>query len=140
MKAKNLSIIKDSEGLCLEAYLPTPNDVPTIGYGHTKGVRMGQHISQAQAEQFLLEDVKWAEDVVNSSVQVSLSQNQFDALVSFVFNIGASAFQKSTLLKLLNDGDYEGAANQFPRWNKQAGKELKGLTKRRYAERELFLK
>ena len=139
MKIKNLDIIKKSEGLRLEAYLPTPNDVPTIGYGHTKGVRMGQRISLAQAEQFLLEDVDWAEDAVNSLVKVKLSQNQFDALVSFVFNIGAGAFSKSTLLKYLNAGDYGGAANQFLRWNKQAGKELKGLTKRRQEERALFL-
>ena len=139
MKIKNLDIIKKSEGLRLEAYLPTPNDIPTIGYGHTKGVRMGQRISLAQAEQFLLEDVDWAEDAVNSLVKVKLSQNQFDALVSFVFNIGAGAFSKSTLLKYLNAGDYGGAANQLLRWNKQAGKELKGLTKRRQEERALFL-
>ena len=139
MKIKNLDIIKKSEGLRLEAYLPTPNDVPTIGYGHTKGVRMWQRISLAQAEQFLLEDVDWAEDAVNSLVKVKLSQNQFDALVSFVFNIGAGAFSKSTLLKYLNAGDYGGAANQLLRWNKQAGKELKGLTKRRQEERALFL-
>ena len=139
MKIKNLDIIKKSEGLRLEAYLPTPNDIPTIGYGHTKGVRMGQRISLAQAEQFLLEDVDWAEDAVNSLVKVRLSQNQFDALVSFVFNIGAGAFSKSTLLKCLNAGDYGSAANQLLRWNKQAGKELKGLTKRRQEERALFL-
>ena len=139
MKIKNLDIIKKSEGLRLEAYLPTPNDIPTIGYGHTKGVRMGQRISLAQAEQFLLEDVDWAEGAVNSLVKVRLSQNQFDALVSFVFNIGAGAFSKSTLLKYLNAGDYSSAANQLLRWNKQAGKELKGLTKRRQEERALFL-
>lgn len=139
MKIHNLDIIKKSEGLRLEAYLPTPNDVPTIGYGHTKGVRMGQRISLAQAEQFLLEDVDWAEDAVNSLVKVRLSQNQFDALVSFVFNVGATAFSKSTLLRLLNAGDYKGAADQFLRWNKQAGKVLRGLDTRRKEERALFL-
>ena len=139
MKIHNLDIIKKSEGLRLEAYLPTTNDVPTIGYGHTKSVKMGQCITINQAEQFLLEDVAWASDAVNRLVKVNLTQNQFDALVSFVFNVGATAFSKSTLLRLLNAGDYKGAADQFIRWNKQAGKELKGLTKRRQEERALFL-
>jgi len=139
MKIHNLGIIKKSEGLRLEAYLPTPNDVPTIGYGHTKGVKMGQHITINQAEQFLLEDVAWASDAVNRLVKVKLTQNQFDALVSFVFNVGATAFSKSTLLRLLNAGDYKGAADQFLRWNKQAGKVLRGLDTRRKEERALFL-
>lgn len=139
MKIHNLDIIKKSEGLRLEAYLPTPNDVPTIGYGHTKGVKMGQRITAKQAEQFLLEDVAWASDAVNRLVKVNLTQNQFDALVSFVFNVGATAFAGSTLLRLLNAGDYKGAADQFLRWNKQAGKVLKGLDTRRKEERALFL-
>lgn len=139
MKTKNLDIIKLHEGLHLDAYLPTPNDVPTIGYGHTKGVKLGQRITVLQANQFLQEDIAWAEDAVNSLVKVRLNQNQFDALVSFVFNIGATAFEKSTLLRLLNSGDYTGAANQFPRWNKQNGKVLNGLTKRRKEEQALFL-
>ena len=139
MKVSNLDIIKESEGLRLTAYMPTANDVPTIGYGHTHGVRMGQTITKAQAEQFLKEDVSWAEAAVNKQVKVSLNQNQFDALVSFVFNIGETTFAKSTLLRKLNAGDYNGAANEFPRWNKQAGVVLRGLVKRREREKQLFL-
>ena len=139
MKIKNISLIKKHEGLRLEAYLPTPNDVWTIGYGHTHTTKQGQKITEAQAETLLRKDIKWAEEAVNESVVVPLSQNQFDALVSFVFNVGAGAFGSSTLLRLLNSKDYEGAANQFLRWNKQKGVALKGLTKRREEERKLFL-
>ena len=139
MRVKNLDIIKRHEGLRLEAYMPTPNDVPTIGYGHTKGVEMGMRITHAQANEYLKQDVAWAQDTVNSLVKVRLTQNQFDALVSFVFNVGASAFAKSTLLRMLNGGDYQGAADQLLRWDKQGGKVLRGLTKRRAEERALFL-
>jgi lysozyme len=139
MKIKNISLIKKHEGLRLEAYLPTPNDVWTIGYGHTHTTKQGQKITEAQAETLLRKDIAWAEEAVNESVVVPLTQNQFDALVSFVFNVGAGAFGSSTLLRLLNSKDYEGAANQFLRWNKQKGVALKGLTKRREEERKLFL-
>ena len=139
MRTKNLQTIKDSEGLRLKAYLPTKNDVWTIGYGHTHGVYQGMTITEQQAEQFLHEDVKWAEDAVNQYVHVSLTQNQFDALVSFVFNVGTGNFSNSTLLRLLNKGDYKGAADQFLRWNKQKGVVLNGLTTRRKNERALFL-
>lgn len=139
MKTKNLEVIKDSEGLRLKAYLPTKNDVWTVGYGHTHGVYQGMVITEQQAEQFLHEDVKWAEDAVNQYVHVNLTQNQFDALVSFVFNVGTGNFSNSTLLKLLNKGDYKGAADQFLRWNKQKGVVLNGLTTRRKNERALFL-
>jgi lysozyme len=139
MKIKNISLIKKHEGLRLEAYLPTPNDVWTIGYGHTHTAKQGQKITGAQAEALLRKDITWAEEAVNKSVVVPLTQNQFDALVSFVFNVGAGAFGSSTLLRLLNSKDYEGAANQFLRWNKQKGVVLKGLTKRREEERKLFL-
>ena len=139
MKIKNISLIKQHEGLRLEAYLPTPNDVWTIGYGHTHTAKQGMKITEAQAEELLRKDVAWAEEAVNKSVVVPLTQNQFDALVSFTFNVGAGAMDSSTLLRLLNSGDYNGAANQFLRWNKQKGVALKGLTKRREEERKLFL-
>ena len=139
MKIDNISLIKKHEGLRLEAYLPTPNDVWTIGYGHTHTAKQGQKITEAQAEALLRKDITWAEEAVNKSVVVPLTQNQFDALVSFVFNVGAGAFGSSTLLRLLNSKDYDGAANQFLRWNKQKGVALKGLTKRREEERKLFL-
>lgn len=144
MKTKNIELIKESEGLRLKAYMPTKNDRPTIGYGHTKGVKMGMTITKAQAEQYLRDDLAWAENAVNRLVKVKLNQNQFDALVSFVFNLGEANFASSTLLRKLNTGDYEGAANQFPRWNKQRTKSgslevLDGLTIRRDKERKLFL-
>lgn len=140
MKTKNVDVIKKHEGLRLEAYLPTPNDVWTIGYGHTHTTTKGMRITEAQAEKLLYRDLAWAEDAVNDFVSVPLTQDQFDALVSFVFNVGAGAFVKSTLLRLLNSGDYKGAAQQFLRWNRQKGKVLNGLTRRRQEEMELFLK
>lgn len=139
MKVKNINLIKEGEGLRLKAYLPTPNDVWTIGYGHTKGVRPGMVITEQQAEQFLRQDIAWVEEALNRYVTVPLNQNQFDALASWVFNVGAGALKSSTLLKKLNAGDYQGAANELSRWNKQKGRVLTGLTNRRAKERELFL-
>ena len=139
MKVHNIDIIKEHEGLRLEAYLPTPNDVWTIGYGHTHTTKQGMKITAGQAESLLRKDITWVEKAVNKLVVVPLTQNQFDALASFVFNVGEGAFSSSTLLRLLNAGDYEGAANQLLRWNKQKGRVLNGLTKRREEERKLFL-
>ena len=100
---------------------------------------MGDTCTEEQAEAWFLEDVAWAEDCVNRAVTAQLSQEEFDACVSLCFNIGCKAFSGSTLVKMLNSSDYDGASEQFLRWNKQAGKELAGLTRRREAERELFL-
>ncbi len=140
MKTVNIECIKEHEGLRLEAYMPTPKDVPTIGYGHTKGVKMGQKITKEQAEQFLREDLDWSEKAVSKLVKVTLKQNQFDALVSLVFNIGETNFSKSSVLRFLNAGNYQKAADSFLLWNKQKGTVLKGLVNRRQKERELFLK
>jgi lysozyme len=120
--------------------MPTPNDVPTIGWGHTKGVKMGDSCTIMQADEWLREDCRDAENEVNRCVRAIITQNQFDALVSFVFNIGGPNFRASTLLSKLNSGDYAGAAAQFPRWNKQGGVVLNGLTRRRAQEMALFLK
>jgi len=133
-----LELIKSFESLCLMAYMPTPDDVPTIGYGSTRGVSMGDTCTESEALKMLKEDCSEAEGCVSMAVDVELSQNQFDALVSLVFNIGCGAFRGSTLLKLLNSGDFAAAQQQFGRWNKQAGKVLNGLTRRREAEAELF--
>ena len=135
---EGLALIKSFEGLRLEAYMPTPDDVPTIGYGHTKGVQMGDSCTEEQATEWLREDCADAEECVNKFVRVPLAQNEFDALVSLTFNIGCGAFKGSTLLKLLNNADYDGAAAQFPRWSKQAGNTLAGLVRRREAERRMF--
>lgn len=139
ISARGLDMIKKHEALRLHAYLPTKNDVPTIGYGHTKGVYLGMVITEKQATQFLKEDCGWVEKVLSDCVKVPLNQNQYDALASFIFNVGGGAFKNSTLLKKLNSGDYRGAADQLPRWNKQKGIVLRGLTKRRAEERDLFL-
>lgn len=140
---RGLKIIKAHEGLRLTAYLPTKNDVWTIGWGHTKGVVKGMTITKAQAEAFLKEDITWAEAAVRNLTKVSLSQNKFDALVSIVFNIGETQFKNSTLLRKLNQGDYKGAGDQFLVWTKQTQadgtkKVLPGLVKRREEERTLF--
>lgn len=133
-----LSLIREFEQCRLVAYLPTADDVPTIGWGRTKGVKMGDTCTQAQADAWLAEDVAQFEEAVNQAVTVPLTQNEFDALVSFAYNVGANALRTSTLLKLLNDSDYDGAALQLLRWDKQAGKPLPGLTRRRKAEKALF--
>lgn len=138
-KVKNIDKIKEHEGLRLQAYLPTPNDVWTIGYGHTGTAHKGMVITEERAEALLRQDIAWVEDAINKNVVVPLTQNQYDALASLVYNIGAGAFAKSTLLRMLNMGDYKGAADQFLRWDKQKGKTLKGLTRRRAEERDLFL-
>jgi len=136
---KNVELIKESEGLRLKAYLPTPNDVYTIGYGHTKTAEKGMVITLAGAEALLLHDLAWVETAIDTYVQVPLNQNQYDALSSFIYNVGGTAFRKSTLLKKLNKKDYNGAANELLRWDKQKGKVLRGLTKRRQLEKDLFL-
>jgi GH24 family phage-related lysozyme (muramidase) len=137
---EGLEIIKKWEGLRLTAYLPTPNDVWTIGYGHTKTAKKGMSITAEKAEELLKGDLAWVEEALAKHVKVPLKQNQYDALASFVYNLGETNFKNSTLLRLLNAGDYDGAADQLLRWNKQAGKVLRGLTNRRMEERALFLK
>ena len=132
------ALIKSFEKCSLSAYLPTPDDVPTIGYGHTREVSMGDTCTQAQADAWFLEDVAWAEECVNAHVTGVLTQNEFDACVSLCFNIGCAAFTGSTLLKLLNGHNFDSAALEFEKWNKQHGKVLAGLTRRREAEAKLF--
>ncbi|MBC8946945.1 lysozyme [Xenorhabdus indica] len=141
ISTKGLECIKQYEGLKLKAYPdPATGGIPwTIGYGHTKDVKPGQVITEQQAEAFLLDDLKLIYLTFESAVKVSLTQGQFDALCSFIFNCGAGNFARSTLLKKLNAGDYQGAADEFQRWNKAAGKVMNGLTKRRASERQMFL-
>lgn len=138
INAAGLNLIKSFEGVRLRTY----NDgvgVPTIGYGHTgPDVYYGLEITQARAEQLLVQDLKRFEDAVRRAVKVSLNDNQFAALVSFTFNVGEGALQSSTLLRLLNAGDYNGASAQFLRWSYAGGQQLPGLYRRRQAERALF--
>ena len=135
----DVSLIKKWEGLRLKAYL-CPANVWTIGYGHTKGVHPDMVITTQTADELLREDLRWVEDTINESVKVELTQNQYDALASFIYNVGAGAFKKSTMLRKLNDMDYHGASKEFPRWNKGGGVVLQGLVKRRQEEQELFRK
>lgn len=134
---KGIPIIKQYEGLKLEAYL-CPAGIPTIGYGHTRGVKLGQKISAAQAEVFLDHDYEEAEDVVKRLITVPLTDNQLGALTSFVFNLGEGRLLGSTLRRKLNSGDYKGAAAEFDKWVYSGGKKLNGLIARRAAERKLF--
>jgi lysozyme len=138
ISAQGLAITKAHEGCKLKAYLDT-GGVWTIGYGHTRGVKPGDTCTQAQADAWLLEDMAVAQFDVNDRVKVTLNQNQFDALASFVFNIGGDQFRTSTLLRKLNEGDYAGAAEQFPRWIHDNGKVINGLVARRADEKALFL-
>lgn len=112
----------------------------TIKYPNGRAVKKGDVCTDAQVEQYFSNDLVKFENSVNSLVKVPLTQNQFDALVSFAYNVGATNFSNSTLLKKLNAKDYKGAAAEFPKWNKAGGKVISGLTKRRNAEMELFLK
>lgn len=136
-----LALIKSFEGLRLEKYKDAVGKW-TIGYGHLilPNESFPRPITEAEAEALLRADLQMTERGVHKLVTVDLNQNQFDALVSFTFNLGAGNLQTSTLLKLLNQGQYAQAADQFPRWNKAGGKVLAGLTRRREAERGLFLK
>ena len=143
---KGIALIKQFEGCKLTAYPdPGTGGAPwTIGYGWTqpvdgKPVRPGMTIDQATADRLLKTGLVSYENDVLRLVKVKLSQGQFDALVSFTYNLGSRSLSTSTLLSKLNAGDYTGAANEFPRWNKAGGKVLNGLTRRREAERALFL-
>ncbi|KAA0576665.1 glycoside hydrolase family protein [Azospirillum sp. Sh1] len=136
-----VDLVKHFEGLYPTAYL-CPAGVPTIGYGHTAGVKMGQSITAEQADAFLAADLTEAAGRVDALVKVALNDDQRGALSSFVFNLGAGSLGSSTLLKMLNAGDYAGAADQFGRWvyatvNGKPTK-LAGLVARRAAEAALF--
>jgi len=139
-----LNLIKGFEGKRLYAY-DDGVGVWTIGFGtikHPNGVRVkkGDVCTEKQAEEYLRNDLVKFEAAINKLVKVPLSQNQFDALASFTYNLGESNLSSSTLLKKLNKGDYQGAADQFLAWKKAGGKVLPGLVRRREAERALFLK
>lgn len=135
---KGLELIKAFEGLELKAYKDSVG-ILTIGYGSTGShVKSGMTITKEQAEELLKQDVSRFEKGVNDLVKVPLTQNQFDALVSFSFNLGLGNLKSSTLLRKLNASDYSGAANEFLRWNRAGGVVLKGLTRRRQTEKDIF--
>ena len=140
-----IDLIKGFEGLFLKPYL-CPAKIPTIGYGTIKypsGVSVSLKdaaITEEQATKYLEHEVSEKAKAVERMVKVEINDNEFAALVSFAYNVGTGALEKSTLLKLLNSNvDKTAVADQFLRWNKAGGKELSGLTRRRQAERSLFL-
>lgn len=140
LSSVGLSLIQNHEGLSQIAYLDAAG-FPTICYGHMEpSLKAGTRYSKHKCEQLLVMDTKSAGQTLSDYVKVPLTQNQYDALLSLVFNIGRTAFARSSLLKKLNDGDYQGAADEFPRWVYAGGKRLDGLVVRRDAERTLFLK
>ena len=134
---KGTDLIKDFEGFRTHAYQDAVG-VWTIGYGHTKGVQPTDVISAAEGDKMLSTELEEYENWVTKLVDVPLDQHQFDALVSWTYNLGPTNLKSSTLLKVLNAGYYEQVPDQIRRWNKAGGKELEGLTRRRTAEAELF--
>lgn len=137
-----ITLLKQFEGCRLTAYKALPSEqYYTIGYGHYgPDITANMTITQAQAETMLKSDLKRYEKPVNDYVIVDITQNMFDALVSFTYNCGGAALKGSTLLKKLNAKDYSGAAAEFQKWNKSGNQAIAGLIKRRAAEAELFLK
>ena len=134
LSENGIKVLIMREGLRLHAYKDVKG-IWTIGVGHTgPDVYEGQEIGELHAYDLFHMDVAWAVDCVNDNVTVPLTQNQFDALVSFIFNIGQGAFKRSTMLKVLNKGDYEQAAKEFDRWHIPIQ-----ITSRRNSEREQFL-
>lgn len=140
MKTSNQgkNLIKEAEGLRLDAYR-CPAGVPTIGWGHTKGVRMGQHITVQMAEDMLVEDIGPIERLLNG-LRINFRQEQFDALVSWIFNLGAGNFKSSTMYKrILENANDEEITDQLIKWTYSGKQQLPGLMKRRVAEANLFI-
>ena len=134
---KGIALIKEFEGLRLKAY-KCPGGVWTIGYGHTAGVKAGMVITEAQAEEFLKEDLVSCENAVNNQ-KLSINQNQFDALVSFIYNIGTGNFSRSTLLRKVKAHPQDNSImDEFLKWVYSKGHVLPGLQRRRLAEMKLY--
>lgn len=139
LSVAGLGLIKGFEGTEYRAYLDSAK-VPTICTGSTRGVLIGQHATPAECEHRLVQDSSYAGKAVARCTAAKLSQEQYDAVVSFTFNVGGGAYCRSTLVRKLNAGDCRGAGAEFLRWDYAAGKRLRGLTTRRKAESTLFLK
>jgi lysozyme len=133
-----IDLIKQFEGCKLTAYQDSVG-IWTIGYGSTLNVAPGQTITQEQAEQMLMEHLEPLSDHIEDMVRTPTTNNQHCALCCFAYNVGAGALERSTLLKKLQSNDIQGAADEFLKWDKAGGRVLPGLTRRREAERALFL-
>tara|TARA_Y100001937_G_scaffold17583_1_gene24309 strand:+ start:1609 stop:2052 length:444 start_codon:yes stop_codon:yes gene_type:complete len=134
---EGISLIKNYEGCRLEAYQDSVG-IWTIGYGVIKGVKEGDKINQEEADHLLQEELPEYEGYINDMIKVPLEQCQFDALVCWVYNLGPNNLKDSTLLKVINEKNYEDVPEQIKRWNKAGGVVLAGLVKRRAAEADLF--
>lgn len=139
LSAAGLVGIAGYEGYSDEAYIPVPGDVPTIGYGSTTDVQMGDTITPPKALERLMRDVGVAESAIGRCVNVPLYQYEYDAFASFAYNIGSEAFCSSTLVRKLNAGDYTGACSELKRWVYVDGRRVKGLVNRREAEYRLCM-
>lgn len=139
LSASGLVGIAQLEGYTEAAVIPVPGDVPTIGFGTTAGVKLGDRITPPKALARALVDVQQFEGALRQCVRVPLHQHEYDAMVSFSYNVGSSAFCGSTLVRKLNAGDYVGACDELPRWVYAGGRQVQGLVKRRAAERAMCL-
>lgn len=139
LSAVGLLTIAKWEGFSDHAYIPVPGDVPTIGFGSTEGVKMGDTITVSKAIERLYRDTGKAESAIGRCVKVPLAQCEYDAFTSFAFNVGTEAFCSSTLVKKLNAGDYSGACQELKRWVYVDGRRVQGLVNRREAEYRLCM-
>lgn len=139
LSASGLLAIASYEGYRSEAYIPVPGDGPTIGFGSTEGVTMGDTITVPRALERLRRDVGDAESAIGACVKVPLTQGEYDAFASFAFNVGHKAFCSSTLVKRLNSADYDGACQELKRWVYVDGKVVPGLVSRRAKEFEMCM-
>jgi len=136
---RGIALLIEYEGFRGNAYIPVPGDVPTIGFGFTEGVKLGDKITLAEAKERLKTELVKYERGVLSAMTVSPTQAQFDACVVFAFNVGVAGFKKSSVLKAHNRGDFQAAARSFGLWNKSNGVVYAGLTRRRAAEAAMYL-
>ncbi len=136
--AAGLNLIKSFENCKLKVYKDIVG-YPTVGYGHRTDVPVGKTITQDEADQLLVDDLKRIEDGVRACLRTELNDNQFSALVSLGFNIGTTSLAHSTLVRLVNSGELIAASKEFEKWDRAGGKEVKGLLRRRAAEKTLFL-
>ena len=134
LSATALVAIALHEGYRENAYIPMAGDIPTIGFGTTSGVKLGDRTSPEKALQVALRDIQKFEGALKQCVKVPLTQGEYDVYISLSYNIGSSSFCRSTLVKKLNGQDYEGACKEILRWDKFQGQRLPGLTKRRQEE------
>ena len=134
LSASALVAIALHEGYRENAYVPLAGDVPTIGFGTTTGVKLGDKTSPEKALQAALRDIQKFEGALKQCVNVPLTQGEYDVYISLSYNIGSNSFCRSTLVKKLNGQDYEGACKEILRWDKFQGQRLPGLTKRRQEE------